>query len=69
LFCMDWRAVAYLFSIAPDGRVYYLRDSDAFIRGSDRDFPQPISVGDLFSDQFRPGMHDGIQYQYRLNGL
>lgn len=58
------QTVDYLFSIAEDGRLYYLRDSDAFIRGSDTDYPKPIGVDDVFRKDYRPGMHNGVQTRY-----
>ena len=61
-----YRVLEYLFSIAQEDWMYYFRDRGSWIPGADPDYPHPIYVEQIFSEIFRPGLFDGIQYRYVL---
>ncbi len=54
----------YLFSITSDGKLFYYRCNDTI--NECIDFPFPITLDDIFTDDFEPGMYNGIQYRYLI---
>ena len=56
----------YLFDIASDGKVYYVRDYDAYVPTLDSDFKRPIGLDEIFTKRFTPGMFNGRQLRYEL---
>jgi hypothetical protein len=58
------RVVDFLFSQSTDGVLHYYRCSETAEYAVD--FRSPLGVDDLFGDEYRPSLHSGIQYRYRL---
>ena len=60
------RVAVCLLATSTDDTLYYFRDRDAFVDGSDPDYAQTLTPDDLLSPGFQPGMYSSVQYRYAI---